>query len=265
MDDMPSQGVQSSHRIRIIFNLKKTIKISHEKLIQQLKFSLQLSSVIESVARQQVIQKKAEEINIIVSDSELQKAADHLRIKNNLMSSDATWQWLNKNQLTIEDLEEFVYAQVFTEKLAQHLYAQKVDIFFAENLLEYAQAVLYEIILDDFDLAMELYYTLQENEMSFPEIARLYIQDPELRRSWGYRGKLSRTDLKPEISAAVFAANPPQILKPILIGKKAYLIWVEEIIQPVLTNDLRTEILEQLFSGWLNQQVEGMDVSLESS
>jgi parvulin-like peptidyl-prolyl isomerase len=50
---------------------------------------------------------------------------------------------------------------------------------------------------------------------------------------------LRRKELKPEISAAVFAAAPPQVLKPILSAKGLHLILVEEIIQPQLDDKLR--------------------------
>jgi len=42
---------------------------------------------------------------------------------------------------------------------------------FVEHQLDYAQIVMYEVVLDDEDLAMELFYALQEGEISFPEVA----------------------------------------------------------------------------------------------
>ncbi len=58
-----------------------------------------------------------------------------------------------------------------------------------------------------------------------------YIEDKELRRKGGYRGILSRKDLKSEISSAVFAATPPEVLKPIVTSKGVHLILAGEIIQ----------------------------------
>jgi parvulin-like peptidyl-prolyl isomerase len=69
-----------------------------------------------------------------------------------------------------------------------------------------------------------------------------------------------RKELKPEISAAVFAAKPPQILKPIVTSSGVNLILVEEIIQPELDNKLRYQILSDLFAGWLKQQIEQLEV-----
>jgi len=41
---------------------------------------------------------------------------------------------------------------------------------FAEHQLDYTQVVMYEVVLDDEDLAMELFYSLQEGETSFPQL-----------------------------------------------------------------------------------------------
>jgi len=120
--------------------------------------------------------------------------------------------------------------------------------------------VMYEVVLDDEDLAMELFYAVQEGEMSFYEVAHQYIQDTELRRKGGYRGIVQRKELKPEISAAVFAATPPQVLKPIMTSSGVHLIFVEEIVEPELDNKLHYQILSDLFQEWLNQQIEQLKV-----
>jgi len=54
----------------------------------------------------------------------------------------------------------------------------------------------------------------------------------------------------------VFAATPPQILKPIVTSKGLHLIFVEEIIQPELDNKLRNQIITDLFYEWIKQQIE---------
>jgi len=153
-----------------------------------------------------------------------------------------------------------VYANVISSKLAQHLVADKVEPFFVEHQLDYAQVVMYEVVLDDEELAMELFYALQSGEINFPEVAHQYIQDKSRRRSGGYRGVLRRTELQPEISAAAFAATPPQILRPIVTSEVTHLILVEELIQPELDDILRYKILADLFSAWLKSQIEQVEI-----
>ena len=119
---------------------------------------------------------------------------------------------------------------------------------------------MYEVVLDDKDFAMELFYGIQEGEMSCYEVAHQYIQDTELRRKGGYRGIVRRKELKPEISAAVFVATPPQVLKPIVTSQGVHLIFVEEIIEPQLNEKLRYQIISDLFTRWLKQQLEKVEV-----
>jgi parvulin-like peptidyl-prolyl isomerase len=156
--------------------------------------------------------------------------------------------------------KSFVYINVISGKLAQHLFANKVEAFFVEHQLDYAGVVMYEVVLNDEDLALELFYGIQEGEISFSDVAHQYIQDTELRRKGGYRGIVTRKDLKPEMSAAVFAATPLQVLKPIVTAKGVHLILVEEIIQPELNDELRQKISSDLWSEWLKQQIAAVEV-----
>lgn len=243
--------------------MSKVITVSCEDIIHQLKLSCQVPSVLENLLTRRIIVSIAEEVGIKAELKELQQAADNIRLMNNLRRTNETLAWLQKHCLSMDEFEEVAYISVISSKLAQHLFADKVEPFFVEHQLDYAQAVVYEVILDDEDMAMEFFYALQEGEINFHEVANEYIQDTELRRCGGYRGKLRRTDLKPEISAAVFASTPPQILKPILTSKGAHLIFVEELIQPQLDDTLRLKILSDLFSEWLKRQIEQLEVEID--
>ena len=66
--------------------------------------------------------------------------------------------------------------------------------------------------------------------------------------------------MKPEVSAAVFAANPSTILKPIITANGIYLIFVEEIIKPELDHKLHQKIMLDLFAEWIKQQTEQVQV-----
>ena len=242
--------------------MSEILTISPKEVIQELKLSCQIPSVVEGILTRQIIVRAAAEAGITVEPAELQQASDSLRLMNQLRSADDTWSWLQKHHLSLDEFEEVVYTTVVSSKLAQHRFTDKVEPFFVEHQLDYAGVVMYEIILDDEDLALELFYALMEGEISFPEVAHQYIQDTELRRSGGYRGMVPRTALKPEISATVFAATPPQILKPILTSSGVHLIKVEELLQPQLDEQLRLKILSDLFSEWLKRQLEQFDVEL---
>jgi hypothetical protein len=240
--------------------MSQAITITSEDILHQIKLSCKIPSVIEEIVTRKIIVSATAEADIRVEIEELQKAADEFRLINKLRSANGTRAWLQKYGLSLDDFEELVYINLIAEKLITHLFGDKVEPYFFEHQLDYAGVVMYEVVLEDEDLAMELFYGIQEGEVSFHEVARQYIQDKELFRSGGYRGIVYRKELKPEISAAVFAAAPPQVLKPIVTAKGIHLILVEEIIQPQLDNALRHKIGSDLFDAWLKQQIEEVKV-----
>ncbi|WP_017314983.1 peptidylprolyl isomerase [Mastigocladopsis repens] len=240
--------------------MSNRLTISYEDIIRNLKLSCQIPTVMEAIATQKIITEAAQKAGIKVSDEELQQEGDRLRFAKKLVKAQDTWAWLKKHHLALDEFEELVHDSILYKKLVNHLFADKVEQFFYEHQLNYVAAVTYEVIFDQRDLALELFYALQEGETSFQSIAREYIQEPELRRSGGYQGTRRRTDFRPEIASAVFAANPPNILKPITTPKGVYLIWVEEIIQPKLDEQLRATIQQELFSLWLKQQIQTMEI-----
>ncbi|MUG99614.1 peptidylprolyl isomerase [Scytonema sp. UIC 10036] len=237
-----------------------TLNISAEDIIRNIQLSCEIPEVLEAIAKQQIIAQTASEAGITVSEEELQQEGDNLRLEKKLVTAKDTWTWLKKHHLTLHDFEAIARNNVLSRKLAAHLFGKQVEKYFYEHYLDYVTTAIYEVILDDRDLALELFYALQEGEITFQEIARQYIQDPELRCAGGYKGIQTRKDLRPEIAAAVFAAKPPQTIKPIVTSKGVYLIWVEEIIQPELDENLHEKIRQELFSLWLKQQIETMEL-----
>ena len=228
--------------------------ITAEDILKQVKLSLQIPDLIQSILSHRIISDAATEAGITVDNEELQQAADTIRALQKLHGAQETFAWLDKHHLSIDDLEEIAHFTMISQKLTTHLFADKVEPYFYENQLDYAGVVMYEVVLEDEDLAMELFYSIQEEEISFYDVAHKYIEDKELRRKGGYRGILSRKDLKSEISAAVFAATPPEVLKPIVTSKGMHLILVEEIIQAELNDQLRYQIWSELFGEWVINQ-----------
>ena len=243
--------------------MSQSMMITKEDILQQIKLSCKIPEIIEQIVSRKIITEAVTEAGIKVEFEDLQKIADQIRLMNQLHSADDTWSWLEKHDLSLDDYEEMVYNNLISGKLVAHLFADKVEPYFFENQLNYTSAIIYEIVLDDEDLAIELFYAIKEGEMSFFDVAHQYIQDKELSRKCGYLGKVQRQDLKPEISAAVFAVESPQLLKPIITSKGIHLILVEEIDKAELDNVLRLRIMSDLFGGWMKQQVKEVEVVKE--
>ncbi len=223
-----------------------------EELLKEAKLSLQLPHLTEEIRIHKLIAAVAEEKGIKPDAAALQEAADQIRVSHNLKSAAETYAWLEEYNLSLDDFEELALRSCLKQQHTEHLFADKIKPNYVQHKLDYMSAVLYEVVFDDEDLAMETYYALQAGEATFPQIAHEYIKESTLRRVGGYLGELRRSALSPEIAAAVFSANPPQILKPIVSAQGISLIYVNEIHMPSLTEQLRNEILVDLFDGFLN-------------
>jgi parvulin-like peptidyl-prolyl isomerase len=243
--------------------MKQELYISGADIMRNLKLSYQIPNVVNAIAEQKIIAQTANNAGIVVTAEEIQEAGNQFRLKNDLVKASNTFAWLKKHYLSTEDFEEIIEQQILTSKLGKHLFADQVEAFFYQNQYNYESAVIYEVILDEKDLALELFYAVQENETTFFEVAKKYIPDQELRLTGGYRGICYRRDFRPEIGAAIFAAHPPQIIKPISTPQGIYLIWVEEIISPKLDANCQIEIQQQLFQKWLSSQINNLLVTVE--
>lgn len=241
--------------------MNTTITITEKEILHQLKISCQLPTLIKEVVTNKLVKQIAQSNHLEIATEELQIAADSWRTVNQLQSADLTMNWLQERYLSLDDFEEIISNSLIYNKLAQSQLEKLVEPYFFEHQLEYVSAIIYEIVLEDLDLALELFYAIKEEEISFYDVARQYIQDPELNRIVGYRGRVYRQDLKPEIAAAVMAANPPTLLEPIATNSGVHLILLEEIIQPNLDDRLRAEILrERLIPQWLETQIQQVEI-----
>jgi parvulin-like peptidyl-prolyl isomerase len=230
-------------------------QISSQDLIYEARMAGKIPELFRGILRRQTIEQQAAQAGITPTAEELQVAADKFRMVNQLETAEATWKWLQANFLSVDDFEHLVAHSLITEKLAQQLFGDRVEHFFHQNLLDYSGATIYEVVLEDRELAMEIFYSLQEGDLSFADVAYQYIRDPELKRRGGYIGTVGRKQLRPEISAAVFAAKPPQLIKPVVTAVGIHLIQVEEIVQATLDDRLRQRILMDMFDRWLEEQV----------
>ncbi|MGB3637834.1 MAG: peptidylprolyl isomerase [Rivularia sp. (in: cyanobacteria)] len=239
------------------------LTISTLDIIHKLKRTCEIPDIVEAIASEKIITEAAEKAGIELTEAELQQEGDKFRLEKKLATAKDTWAWLDKHHLSIKDFEELVYNSLISKKLANHLFAPQVEKFFYENRLNYEAAVTYQVIFEDRDLALELFYAMEEGEITFPEIARMCIEEPELRRTYGYQGVQYRRDFRPEIAAAVFASSPPGILKPITTPKAVYLIWLEDIIHPELDEKLREKIISDLFDAWLKKKVSALEINIQ--
>lgn len=229
--------------------------ISPDELVSFLKKNLQYQEARLGVLQQSIVNRAAAARGIEVDPQEIQAEADRQRRERRLERAADTFAWLSDQQITAEEWEAGIRDRLLTQKLMESLFGNEVESYFAQNRLDFDQVLLYQIIVPYEQLANELFYQIEESEISFFEAAHLYDIDPNRRQYCGYEGKLYRWSLRPEIAAVVFAATPGQIIHPVQTEQGFHLLRVEEFISANLTPETRQEILQRLFREWLNGEL----------
>ncbi|MCM1983953.1 peptidylprolyl isomerase [Lyngbya confervoides] len=236
--------------------------IAPQDILSHLKQSCQMPQILRAIARQKLIEQSAQDRGIHLSVEQLQAGADRLRAQHKLWGTAETQDWLQRHALTLDDFERLIRHQLLADALAIALFTPQLEAYFHAHQKDYTEVVFYEIAVQDADLALELYYALQEGEISFVEAAERYALDPEDRYRGGYRGKMRGQDLPAVMATAVYAADSGQLLRPIAIGRDFHLVFVVEKIVPDLNPALRQEILGALLEDWVDRQLQQISLEL---
>lgn len=229
--------------------------IEASEIIELLRQELQLKTFTQKVLQKKVIEKAARERGLTVTPEEIQVVGDQLRREKRLEKAADTIAWLADQMISVEDLEAGISARILTQKLAEHLFSKEVEKIFVQNKLQFDQIILYQIVVAKPQLAQELFYQIQEGEISFFDAAHLYDIDENRRHLCGCEGKVYRWGLKPDIAVAVFSAQPGEVIRPIQTDRGYHLCMVEKFLPAELTPQRYQEILHNLFNEWLSNEV----------
>lgn len=231
------------------------VLIDAEKVVEHLKHEIKFKGIQQEILYRQIILRTANDRGLSVSSEEIQNEADQFRYRNKLENAAQTYSWLDEQLITPQDWEEGIHERLLSKKLAHHLFESQVESYFAQNKSQYEQATLYRLLVPYQPLAQELFYQIEEEEISFFEAAHLYDVDERRRLACGFEGKLSRWQLEPNLSAKIFGANPRELIGVISSEVGHELLMVEEFITPKLTDETRKKILNTLFYEWLESEL----------
>ena len=232
------------------------IHIDSETIVNFLKQEIRLKDVCQEIVFRDIIQRAAQEHGLNVTDDEIQEEANRQRYEKRLESSEATYAWLDEQLITPDDWEAGIQKRLQSKKLAEVLFRASIQPYFSQYQVEYEQAILYHITLPYELLAQELFYQIEEEEISFYEAAHLYDTDEKRRLYCGYEGLVHRWDLEADISARIFGSRPKEIIEPIQIKEEFHLYMVEDFLPAELTDQVAQTIRQKLFNDWLLKELD---------
>lgn len=225
--------------------------VEADEVVAGLKQTLKFRAVCESILHQKIIHQASTARHLSLTDQEVQEAVDRLRLEMRLEKASDTLSWLEKQGISPEDWEVGIRDRLLAKKLREHLFDKDVEQYFNENRLQFDRVLLYQIVVENFDFAQELFYQIEEAEISFFEAAHQYDLDVGRRDRCGYEGLVARQDLPATISAALFNTSPGELIGPVETEAGYHLMFCKAVLAGELTEEVRESILESLFREWL--------------
>lgn len=234
------------------------IAIDPEEVVGWLTREVRLQAICQEVLNERIITSTTQSRNIRVTESEIQGEADRLRREKRLENASTTLAWLADELMTVEDWEAGIHNRLLAQKLSESLFSDDIEHFFVQHRLDFERISLYKISVPYEQLAQEIFYQIEESEISFYEAAHLYDIDEKRRLQCGYEGHVYRWSLPPEMAAIVFGARLGNVLGPIKVDSNYELLMAEGFIAAELTPQTRQEILDQMFQDWLTRELNYM-------
>jgi parvulin-like peptidyl-prolyl isomerase len=206
--------------------------------------------VVERIAMQQA----AAELGIEASAADVEAEMAEYRRAGNLYAAADTEQFLQSRACTVDDFAEGI-EQLWIEKQLRRRYAEEpAERYFLQHSTDYDTAVLSELVVDDEGAARELLLQYRDEGADFAALVRKYSVG-ESREKAGFLGEVRRRALRGREAAAIFGAQPDDVVGPSPQGRQFRLLRIHDVRRAVLSDAVRAEITDQLWREWLFRRV----------
>ena len=220
-------------------------------------------NIFPLLAEKQMITPLAKEIiieraiaHIECTPEETQKAEQQFfwQMQLNPKQPEQLKNWLVKNYLTREQLQERILRGIKLDKYKEEIWSNQIESYYLRRKEE-LDKILYSLIrTKNAGQAQELYFRICEGEAEFSDLARKYSQGSEVQTG-GLVGPVELTVPHPDISEKLKRSQPGQLIPPMRIGEWVVILRLEKYITAPLDANLRRRLLDELFNKWLTEEI----------
>ncbi|MEQ8956402.1 MAG: peptidylprolyl isomerase [Coleofasciculus sp. C2-GNP5-27] len=217
--------------------------------------------VIPLLAKYQLLPQLLREIiidqaiaTIDCTDDEKNAACEQFYAKNQLSTEPERQAWRDRQDLSLEQVEELAVRGLKLEKFKQATWGHKIESYFLKRKGRLDRVIYSLIRTKEAAIAQELYFRIQEGEQSFNELARDYSQGPEAQTG-GLVGPVELSTPHPTLAQMLTVSQPGQLLPPTRLGDWFIVIRLEKFLPVQLDDAMRQRLLDEMFTTWLKEQL----------
>lgn len=220
-----------------------------------------LLPLLNEALAEQLCVSAARDAGLVVTDDELQQAANDFRHRRGLTSADQTSAWLDRQRLSVADFETVLENDLLIQKFQAHLADREVSAHFETHRDRYARVHLRELVVGSEGLARELLQQVTEDGADFADLARRHSLAPS-RDQGGDLGVVCRATLPTTLADTVFATREGDTTRPILSDAGYRIFRVEAFLSAEHDGPTRQLIGRAVFDAWLREQLANLHIDL---
>ena len=164
-------------------------------------------------------------------------------------------QWCHKQEITLEYFQTVIVRDWQLQKFKQLEFATQVESEFL-RLKPDLDRIEYSLIqLDNLAFAEEIYFQLRDDGVKFCQLAKQHSLGNE-RRTDGWVGPVALSALPISIAAQFRQQRTGIVYPPVAIDNRFWIVRLEQFIAARLTDATRAQIIDRLYSQWLQSQIQ---------
>jgi hypothetical protein len=166
-------------------------------------------------------------------------------------------QWCQEHDVSWDYLNRVILRDLRVEKFKHLYFDRQVESEFLRIKPELDQVEYARIQVNDFFLAQELYFQIQDDGAEFAQLAREHSLGHE-RHTSGWMEPVSLTDLPLEVTNLFRTGQLGTVYGPIAVADLFWVVRLERVSPARLTEATRSMIIERLYRRWLQAQVKAL-------
>jgi parvulin-like peptidyl-prolyl isomerase len=232
------------------FTLPEVTPATDQDILAYLHHSYHIAEIAAAAEQNALIVAVCQQLGITVSEEELQAAGDAFRQENKLLGTSETLAWLAQQRISVEDWSQGVRISLLRQKLKEHLFGEAIDSHYMSDRDNYKRVALSQILVRDLTEAVKITQALRQGKVSFCVLALEHSKGKQSKENGGFVGVRFLAELLPEIAQAVSEASEGEVIDPVQTKLGYHILRVEKWF-PAELAEVREQVLESLFQGWL--------------
>lgn len=188
------------------------------------------------------------------TEAERQLAMKQFEVQQHINSESDREAWLQKQGMTIEQMEDLAVRPMRLEKFKVDTWGSKVESYFINRKANFDQVIFSLLRTPDGLLSQEIYFRILEGEESFSQLAGQYSKGPEANTG-GVIGPVPLSNLNPSLAKILSISKPGQLWSPTRIEEWFAIVRLEKFLPASLDAAMRQRLLNEMFETWLQDQI----------